>query len=98
MRRLLLRQPTVTVAIINGTDLRAVFCFEVQRTVGRDWVVRNDCRRFQIPRDAKPLPRPGSKVTVARWLDGSIHLLVKGKEIRYQKIELVAGREEVLAS
>ena len=86
------------VPIINDTDLRAVFCFEVQRTVGRDWVVQSDCRRFQILRDAKPLPRPGSKVTVARWLDGSIHLLAKGKEIRYQEIEPVAGREEVLAS
>ena len=85
------------VPIVNGTDLRAVFCFEVQRTVGRDWVVQSDCRRFQILRDAKPLPRPGSKVTVARWLDGSIHLLVKGKEIRYQEIEPVAGREEALA-
>jgi transposase len=86
------------VPIINGTDLRAVFCFEVQRTVGRDWVVQSDCRRFQVLRDAKPLPRAGSQVTVARWLDGSIHLLVKGKEIRYQEIEPVAGREEVLAS
>ena len=26
-------------------------------------------------------------MTVARWLDGSIHLLAKGKEIRYQEIE-----------
>ena len=54
---------------LGKTDLRAVFCYEVQRSVGRDWVVQNDCRRFQIRRDAKPRPRPGSKVTVAQWLD-----------------------------
>ena len=49
-------------------------------------------------RDARPLPRPGAKVTVAQRLDGSIHLLVKGKEGRYEEIEPVAGREEELAS
>jgi transposase len=83
---------------IDGTDLRAVFCWEVPRSVARDWVVQNDCRRFQISREAKPRPRPGSKVTVAQWLDGSIHLLFKGKEIPFEELCPVAGREEVLAS
>jgi transposase len=83
---------------VDGTDLRAVFCWEVQRSVARDWVVQNDCRRFQISREAKPRPRPGSKVTVAQWLDGSIHLLFKGKEIPFEELQSVAGREEVLAS
>jgi len=83
---------------MDGTDLRAVFCWEVQRSVARDWVVQNDCRRFQIGREAKPRPRPGSKVTVAQWLDGSIHLLFKGKEIPFEELQPVAGREEVLAS
>jgi transposase len=83
---------------LDGTDLRVVFCWEVQRSVARDWVVQNDCRRFQISQEARPRPRPGSKVTVAQWLDGSIHLLVKGKEIPFQELQPVAGREEVLAS
>ena len=83
---------------VDGTDLRAVFCWEVQRSVARDWVVQNDCRRFQISREAQPRPRPGSKVIVAQWLDGSIHLLFKGKEIPFEELQPVAGREEVLAS
>jgi transposase len=83
---------------IGTTDLRSVFCYEVQRSVARDWVVQNDCRRYQIRRDARPRPRPGSKVTVAQWLDESIHLLVKGKEIPFVELDPVAGREEVLAS
>jgi hypothetical protein len=83
---------------VDGTDLRAVFCWEVKRSVARDWVVQNDCRRFQISREAKPRPRLESKVTVAQWLDGSIHLLVKGKEIPFEELQSVAGREEVLAS
>lgn len=83
---------------VDGTDLRAVFCWEVKRSVARDWVVQNDCRRFQISREAKPRPRPGSKVIVAQWLDGSIHLLFKGKEMPFEELQPVAGREEVLAS
>jgi hypothetical protein len=83
---------------IGTTDLRSVFCYEVQRSVARDWVVQNDCRRYQIRRDARPRPRPGSKVTVAQWLDESIHLLVKGKEIPFVELDPIAGREEVLAS
>lgn len=71
--------------------------YEAQHSVGRDRVVQNDCRRFQILRDARPRPRPGSKVTVAQWLDGSIHLLIKGKEIPFEELEALAGREEVLA-
>ena len=83
---------------IGTTDLRAIFCYEVQRSVARDWVVQNDCRRFQISRDARPRPRPGSKVTVAQWLDGSIHLLAKGKEIPFEELDTLAARQEVLAS
>ena len=83
---------------VDGADLRAVFCWEVKRSVARDWVVQNDCRRFQISQEAKPRPRPGSKVIVAQWLDGSIHLLFKGKEIPFAELQPVAGREEVLAS
>lgn len=82
------------VKLTRGTDLRVIFCLEIDRSVARDWVVQYDCRRFQIRPTAKPLPRPGSKVTVARWLDGSIHLLVKGTEIPFDEIQPVAGREE----
>ena len=41
---------------VGAVDLRAVFCYEVQRSVARDWVVQNDCRRFQITREAGPDP------------------------------------------
>ncbi len=101
LNRRFARQPTSKADYhvpVGETDLRAVFCYEVQRSVARDWVVQNDCRRFQITREARPRPRPGAKVTVAQWLDGSVHLLVKGKEIPFVELEPQAGREQVLAS
>lgn len=97
LNRRFAKQPASTedfhVPILDGTNLRAVFCYEVERTISRDWVVQNDCRRFQILLEAKPRPRAGSKVVVALWLDGSIHILSKGKEILFEEIEPIAGRE-----
>jgi hypothetical protein len=54
-------------------------CWEVQRSVGRDWVVQNDCRRFQITREARLRPRPSSKVTVAQWSDGACTCWSRGR-------------------
>jgi hypothetical protein len=70
----------------------------VQRTVVREWIAAYECRRFQISRDSRLRPRPGSKVTVDRWLDGSIHLLVNGKTIPFDVQDTIAARQEVLAS
>jgi len=71
----------------NAQDLRDVFCFEQTRSVGQDWVVRNDNRFFQLLRGQGPLPRPTSKVTVRTWLDGSIHILHRGRRIRWQEFD-----------
>ena len=35
---------------------------------------------------------------VLGWRDGRIHLLFRGKEIPFEELQSVAGREEVLAS
>jgi len=46
--------------------------------VNNDWTVRCHNRYFQILKENDRLPRPGDKLTVSEWLDGSIHLLYKG--------------------
>lgn len=43
-----------------------------------DWVVQYHNRYFQLIRAKRVDIRPKMKVTVAQWLDGSIHIL-KGK-------------------
>lgn len=75
------------VALRPGQDLRDIFCFETVRTVGRDWVVRDDNRFYQLLRGKAPLPQAQSKVTVRRWLDGSIHILHRGKRLNYQEFD-----------
>ena len=68
--------------------LAHLFCFEEERTVTNDWVVRYQKREFQISKDNQSLPKSGSKVTVQRLLDGTVRLLYKGKMLRYQELPL----------
>lgn len=75
------------VALNARQDLRDIFCFEQARSVGQDWVVRNENRFYQLLRSKEPLPRPTSKVTVRTWLDGSVHILHRGRRIEYQEFD-----------
>lgn len=59
-------------------DLRDVFCFDETRTVAKDWTVSHHGQTYQILRLNSPLPKPGHKVLVRTWLDGSLHVLYRG--------------------
>jgi transposase len=67
-------------------DLRSVFCLEEQRTVGNDWVVRYKNHFFQILPQSN-LPPAKKQVIVQEHLDGSIHMVYRGKEIVFQEIK-----------
>ena len=69
-----------------GLDLRTVFCIEHERQVNNDWTVRIDNRYFQILKAHAGLPRPGEKLTVSQWLDGSIHLCYKDRALKYKEL------------
>ncbi len=74
------------VPLLPGVDLRSIFCFEIIRTVSADWVVRHANRWYQLEREARRVLRVPAKVIVADWLDGSVHLLAKTKELAYTEI------------
>ena len=74
------------VQIPKTVDLRKIFCFEILRVVNNDWVVRYDNRFFQLLRHKKMRVHPDCKVTVAEWLDKSIHILYENREIPYEEI------------
>lgn len=73
-------------AVPEGLDLRTVFCIEEQRQVNNDWTVQYKNRYFQILKENKRLPPTREKVTVSEWLDGSIHLVYKGGELKYKPL------------
>lgn len=72
--------------LLTGIQLQNIFCFEEIRQVQNDWTIRYENRFFQIKQENRPLPLAKGKVTVCRWLDGSLHLYDKGRELLYQEL------------
>jgi transposase len=69
-------------------DLREILCFEYERTVTNDYVVRFECRLFQIQKTNKTFPRPQDKVIVRIRLDGSLRILWKGQALLVEEIQI----------
>lgn len=81
------------VPLVDGTDLREVFCFEENRVVSRDFVLQFERRLYQIPRRLRHRPRPTDKVVVRKWLDGSVHFYWKDKPLLVEELILPQPKE-----
>ncbi len=85
------------VPLVDGTDLRDVFCFEEQRVASRDYVLQFERRLYQIPRGLRHRPRPTDKVVVRKWLDGSVHFYWKDKPLLVEELILPQPKEVLVA-
>jgi hypothetical protein len=72
--------------VSENLDLRSVFCWEETRTVSNDWVIRYKNCFFQIVPQSN-LPPAKRTVTVQEYLDGSIHMVYREKQILFKEIE-----------
>jgi len=81
------------VPLVDGTDLRDVFCFEENRVVSRDFVLQFERRLYQIPRRLRHRPRPTDKVVVRKWLDDSVHFYWKDKPLLVEELILPQAKE-----
>lgn len=70
-----------------GLDLDNIFCFETVRTVNHDYTITLQARYIQLLPSAAPLPPPDSKVTVRRWLDGSLHIFWHNNELAFRQLD-----------
>jgi hypothetical protein len=77
----------------EGIDLKDSFCFEETRTVSNDWVVRYKNRFFQIVQQSN-LPPAKGKVQVQEHLDGSLHLVYRGREVLFQEIDKLPEKRQ----
>jgi hypothetical protein len=66
-------------------DLAQILSIRQSRTVARDFSIRHEGRTLQIEKQ-RGLPRPASKITVARHLDGSLHLVCEGRELVFTDV------------
>jgi hypothetical protein len=66
---------------LGTVELKDILCFQYERTLTNDYVVRFESRPFQILKTGKTLPRPKDRVTVWIGLDGKVSILWKGKPL-----------------
>lgn len=66
-------------------DLSRILSIKKSRTVANDFTIRNEGRILQIE-NQRGLPRPGTKLTVARYLDDSIHLFDEDRELTFTDV------------
>jgi len=78
--------------LLDGTDLRDVLCRQEERIVSRDHIIQFGRQLFRVPKTLSPRPRPGSRVIVRKWLDGSIHLYWNNKPLLVEEYQ--AQRKE----
>jgi hypothetical protein len=70
---------------MGKAKLDSILCKEEERVISKDYIIRYECRLFQIQK-TKLLPRTGDKVTVRIKLDNSIHFLWKDKLLSVKEL------------
>jgi transposase len=77
------------------TDPREIFCFEHKRTVANDFVVRHECRYFQILKENQSKPRPRDKVVVRVHLDGVLDIYWQGKKLLVKELDIQVYKDHI---
>jgi len=76
------------VHVKHGTaTLDDILCMEHDRKVSKDYIIRFECRLFQILPEAKIKPRPGDTVLVRIKLDFSVCIIWKNKPLLVKEIK-----------
>jgi len=70
----------------GDVNLKHIFCFEYERKIGNDYVVRFEKHLFQILKTGKALPRPKDSVVIRILLDGTISILWRGTKLLVKEL------------
>jgi len=70
----------------KGIDLNNVFCLKDERTVAADNTVAYRTKYYQILPNDYRISFTKAKVMIHEWLDGSIHIFYKDKELKHKPI------------
>ena len=81
----------------GARQLREIFRLETERTLGNDWVVRDDNRFYQVQRQSRSYAPAKSKVTVCEWEDGTREIHYRGRKLAWREIEQRTAKPEPVA-
>jgi len=65
----------------KGIDLDRILCIKTPRTVDNDNTITHDKKFYQIKEEVD-----AKKVVVEKWTDGSMHIVDKGRDLKYREI------------
>ena len=71
----------------DNANLNDILCLEHDRKVSKDYIIRFECRLFQILPEVRVKPRPGDTVVVRVRLDYSVFILWKNKMLLVKEIK-----------
>ena len=72
---------------LDNVNLDDILCLEHTRKVSKDFIVRFECRLFQILPESKVQPKPGDTVIIRIRLDYSVFILWKNKSLLFQEVK-----------
>jgi len=78
---------------VGNARLKDIFCFEHERKISNDYVVRFDKRLFQILKSNRALPRPKDTVLVRVQLDGGLSIIHKGTKLLVKELTNTQGQD-----
>jgi hypothetical protein len=77
---------------LGDVNLRDIFCFEYERKIGNDYVIRFQNRLLQILKSNKTLPRPKDSVLVRVLLDGTLSVIWKETKLLVKELTNTQGQ------
>jgi len=72
--------------VLETQRLEQILSIQTQRSVGNDFTLRVQNLWYQLLKDQPVRIRPKNRVMVEMWLDGSMHLRARGKELVFKLI------------
>lgn len=83
--------------VFKGLDLNNIFCIKEERTVAPDNTISYNSKYYQLLPDEYRISFTKAKVMVHEWLDGSIHIFYKGKELKNKPIPKIRYKNKETA-
>ncbi len=77
--------------LLRGHDLDAILSIQTPRTVFNDFTVRYKARFLQLAKEQSVRVYPKTQVLVQERLDGSLHIVHKGRYLKYEVVAKPAG-------
>jgi len=79
---------------LTGYRLQKIFCFKTSRQVRNDYTINLSGGYIQLLKGSSPLPRPKQEVTVAKFLNGELHIYFNGQELKFSELDSKPGKKE----